>query len=219
MPSLFKGRPIHHYAGQDDETLRAMGLEDSDMEEVRHRLRDSEYDEEMAREDAERAVVASDESLDGREWVTDPLVPIPGSPDVYVTSTIDGLKPLPAQLEEARFNQEFERREELVREMDEAERQGAQDVARVEKRNAEAEVRAVEAEIDQKQRRLQAVKERAADAGQEGELPFVDRPSTVRASGPVPTPALDARPAHPKKAQSVERSKPVTVESQPENRE
>lgn len=198
MPSVFMGRPIHHYAGQDDETLRAMGLEEADMAEVRHRLRDNEYDEERALEDAQNPdhAVAT-----GREWVDDPLRPIPGAPEVYVTSTIHGIKSVPEQLEEARFNGEFERREALAAEIDAAEKQGEADRAHVEQRNAEAEVRAVEQDIERSERKLEAVREKASavrdDRHGVDEVPPAPRATPKRAKSESTDKDLGIAPVSP----------------------
>lgn len=160
--SVFKGRPIHHYAGHDEQTMRdVFGLDDGEIEEVLRRLSDVDYDREVEADEALRADLVAQE--DPNAWVHDPLRPVPGAPEMYITSTIGGPRTVAEQLEEARITGEIERREELAKERDEAEKQGEEDRRHVAQRNADAEVRAMEAEIELRQRRLEAVKEHATE--------------------------------------------------------
>jgi hypothetical protein len=164
--SVFKGRPIHHYAGHDEQTMRdVFGLDDGEIEEVLRRLSDVDYDREVEADEALRADLVAQE--DPNAWVHDPLRPVPGAPEVYITSTIGGPRTVAEQLEEARITGEIERREELAKERDEAEKQGEEDRRHVAQRTADAEVRAMEAEIALRQRRLEVVKEHAAEATEE----------------------------------------------------
>lgn len=44
MPSTYKGRPIHHYAGQPKKVLDEWGITEADQKEIWRRLKDPKVD-------------------------------------------------------------------------------------------------------------------------------------------------------------------------------
>lgn len=162
MPSLVKGRPVHHYAGHDDDMLHLMGLSDGDIEEVRRRLSDPQYDREKASEERDpSAPVASMFRDPAREWADDPRAPDLGAPSQVRTFANGGAMSLRDLLDEHEIAGVADRRREQVEELKQADEQLKAERAAVGERVARDMVADAEAQLGVEKRRVERVKERA----------------------------------------------------------